>query len=78
MKIQYLEVLVMPNGEVIYLGKTLGMLGGDERKHILQKHLKEEGLSKEEADFVSDKLDDGDGDHSELHQNLLKRLTANE
>lgn len=34
-----LEVLVMPNKEVLYLGKTLGFIG-DGEKSIQEKHLK--------------------------------------
>lgn len=41
MEIKFLQVLVMPNDEVLYLGRTLGFVSADEKgsKVILAKHL---------------------------------------
>lgn len=38
MEIKYLQVLVMPNNEILYKGKTLGFIG-DGEKSIEVKHL---------------------------------------
>jgi len=61
MEIKLLEVLVMPNNEVLYLGRTIGFLGETGTMPVNEKHLQDKVRAEAmeiEIPFSESDLDD--------------------